>query len=86
MNRVDEWKDFESYRWAKYEPWMDWDEFVESYQPIKHDAEAMRRLADHILMEIERRCDMGKKTRNAFLQATPEQVKYTLYCLFRGWV
>ena len=66
--------DFEHYKHACYEPYMDWDDFVQSWQVIKHDIEALRRLEKHVRAEIERRCEMTRKTAAGFKQASPKQV------------
>jgi hypothetical protein len=82
------YRNFEEYRHACFEPYMDWDDFVASWEEKKHDIEAMRRLEKHVHAEIQRRCEMTRQTANGFKQASPKQVLRTLIDALRGgdWV
>ena len=75
---------FEEYQHCELEPWMDYDEFVKSWDDIKHDTEAMRRLVNEVQRLIDDRVTSVRKTPKGFKKATIREVTAKLVQRLRG--
>ena len=78
------YRSFEEYKYCEYEPMMDYDEFLKSWDDIKHDTEAMRRLLREVQRLIYDRVTMVRKTPNGFKKATIREVTDRLAQNLRG--
>jgi hypothetical protein len=79
------YQSFEEYQHCELEPWMDYDEFVKSWDDIKHDTEAMRRLVNDVARIISERVNSVRKTKNGFKKATQREVTEKLVQRLRGF-